>query len=174
MTTWVALLRAVNVGGTGKIAMASLREAASAAGFGNVRSYIASGNLVFDGPDDEGAVHGRLTAAITGRFGDCPDIILRTGGEMAAVLARNPFPDAAGNRVIVVFTDGAAEAGELRHQQDEQVIAGQRELFVHYPSGQGQSKLVVPAAKNGTGRNINTVTKLAEMAVEMSTQTRSS
>lgn len=164
MTIWVALLRGVNVGGTGKIEMARLREAVSAAGFGSVSSYIASGNLVFTGPADAGEVLGKLTKAIFGEFGGCPDIILRTDEEIAAVLARNPFPEAAGNRVIVVFTDGAAEVGELRHQTDEQVIAGQREVFVYYPSGQGQSKLVVTAAKHGTGRNINTVTKLAAMA----------
>lgn len=167
MTAWVALLRAVNVGGTGKIEMARLREALSKTGLEQVRTYIASGNVVFAGPDDADAVRHVLADAITREFGAAPDVILRTGEDMARVLARNPFPDAAGNQVIVVFVDGPIEVGELRHQKDEQVVAGESEVFVHYPSGQGQSKLVVPAAKHGTGRNINTVAKLAAMAAEI-------
>ncbi len=158
------MLRAVNVGGTGKIAMAPLREAAVKAGFGDVQSYIASGNLVFSGPDDETRVRAQLTDAIAQRFGVCPDFVLRTGEAMARVLARNPFPDVPGNRVIAIFTDKAVEVGELRHQTDEEVVAGRRELFVHYPNGQGRSRLVVPAAREGTGRNMNTVAKLSEMA----------
>jgi uncharacterized protein (DUF1697 family) len=161
---WVALLRAVNVGGTGKIEMARLRTAASAAGLGEVQSYIASGNLVFTGPEDEAGVRRVLTHAITGEFGWCPGLLLRNGAEMAAVIARNPFPDAAGNRLLVIFTDGDASAEGLRHQTDEEALAGEREVFVHFPSGMGPSKLAIPSAKDGTGRNMNTVAKLAAMA----------
>ncbi|WAT19062.1 DUF1697 domain-containing protein [Aurantiacibacter sp. MUD11] len=167
MTAWIALLRAVNVGGTGKIEMARLRAAAEGAGLGGVRSYIASGNLVFSGPDDVEQVRALLTKAIAQEFGASPEIILRTGAQMAAVAARNPFPAAPGNKVIVIFTGGEVSTAGLRHQADEEVRAGEDELFVHYPSGQGQSKLVVPAAKEGTGRNMNTVAKLAAMAAEI-------
>lgn len=167
MTAWVALLRAVNVGGTGKIAMAPLREAVARAGFADVKTYIASGNIVFNGPDDAEEVLAALTKAITGEFGAAPAIILRTSEQMAAVEKRNPFADAPGNKVIVIFTDGPARVGELRHQSDEEVIAGEGEVFVHYPSGQGTSRLVVPAAQDGTGRNMNTVAKLAAMAAEL-------
>lgn len=164
MTAWVALLRAVNVGGTGKIEMARLRKALETTELEQVRTYIASGNVVFAGPDDEAAVRRILADAITAEFGGAPDINMRTGEDMAEVLARNPFPDAPGNRVIVLFCDAPTEVGNLRHQQDEQVQASGREIFAFYPEGQGQSKLVIPAAKQGTGRNINTVAKLAEMA----------
>jgi uncharacterized protein (DUF1697 family) len=164
MTAWVALLRAVNVGGTGKIDMARLRSALDKTALREVQTYIASGNVVFSGPDSAGAVLDMLTEAINVEFGACPDIVLRTGAEVAAVARRNPFPEAEGSRVIVIFTDGPAEVGELRNQTDEQVVADGREVFVHYPSEQGRSKLVVPAAKQGTGRNMNTVVKLAEMA----------
>lgn len=161
---WVALLRAVNVGGTGKIAMAPLRKAVAAEGFADVRSYIASGNLVFTGPDDAKAVRATLTEAITREFGAAPAILLRTGEEMAAVAARNPFPDAAGNQLLVIFTDEVPSLDGVRHQVDEELALGEREIFVHHPAGMGQSKLVVPAAKTGTGRNMNTVRKLAAMA----------
>lgn len=166
MMRWVALLRAVNVGGTGKIAMAPLRAAVSGAGLTDVASYIASGNLVFTGPEGAAEVRRMLTAAITAEFGLCPALILRAGAEMAEVIARNPFPDAPGNKLLVIFTDGEASADGLRHQTDEEVVAGEREIFVHYPSGIGRSKLVVPATKDGTGRNMNTVAKLAAMAAE--------
>ncbi|MCB2066082.1 MAG: DUF1697 domain-containing protein, partial [Erythrobacter sp.] len=88
-TAWVALLRAVNVGGTGKIEMARLRKALDATALGPVQSYIASGNLVFAGPDDEDAVRRLMVEAITAEFGGCPDIVLRTGEEMAEVARRN-------------------------------------------------------------------------------------
>lgn len=166
MTAWVALLRAVNVGGTGKIEMARLRKALGATALEQVRTYIASGNVVFAGPDDDAMVRQVLVDAISGEFGAAPDIILRTGKEMAATLASNPFPDAPGNRVMVLFCHGPAEVGELRHQRDEEVVASGREIFVHYGEGIGQSKLVVPAAKHGTMRNMNTVAKLAAMAAE--------
>lgn len=164
MTRWVALLRAVNVGGTGKIAMAPLRRAVAAAGFADVESYIASGNLVFTGTDDAEAVRAALTGAIAKEFGAAPAILLRTGEEMAAVAARNPFPDAARNQLLVIFTDEDPSIAGVRHQADEELATGEREVFIHYPSGIGRSKLVVPAAIAGTGRNMNTVRKLAAMA----------
>ena len=164
MTAWVALLRAVNVGGTGKIEMARLRKALDATALGPVKTYIASGNVVFAGPEDAGEVRGMLTDAIEGEFGGCPDILLRTREQMAAVTARNPFPDAAGNRVLVIFCEGEVIADGARHVADEEIVVDGREVFVHFPSGMGRSKLVVPAARAGTGRNMNTVAKLAAMA----------
>ena len=167
MTAWVALLRAVNVGGTGKIEMARLRKALDATALGPVKTYIASGNVVFDGPEHAGEVRSTLKNAIESEFGACPDILLRTGEQMAAVAARNPFTDAPGNRVLVIFCNGETDADGLRHLDDEEVVADGTEIFVHYPSGMGNSKLVVPAAKAGTGRNMNTVTKLAAMAKDL-------
>ena len=164
MTRWVALLRAVNVGGTGKIAMAPLRAAVAAAGFADVQSYIASGNLVFTGPDDADAVRATLTGAIEAEFGASPAILLRTGAEMAAVVARNPFPDAVGSQLLVLFADEAPSLDGVRHQADEELALGEREIFINHPSGMGRSKLVVPGAKLCTGRNMNTVRKLAAMA----------
>ncbi|MGB3166792.1 MAG: DUF1697 domain-containing protein [Alteraurantiacibacter sp.] len=84
MTAWVALLRAVNVGGTGKIEMARLRKALEATDLTGVRTYIASGNLVFGGPDDADAVRSIVCKAIETEVGAAPNIILRTAEEMAA------------------------------------------------------------------------------------------
>ena len=144
---WVALLRAVNVGGTGKIEMARLRAAAEAAGLDGVQSYIASGNLVFSGSDDEAEVRQVLTGAITGEFGWCPGLLMRSGAEMAAVQARDPFPEAEGSKVLVLFVDGDISTDDVRHQSDEQIVPGEREMFIHFPTGMGRSRLVIPSAK---------------------------
>lgn len=167
MTTYIALLRAVNVGGTGKLPMAELKSMCEQAGFLNVRTYIASGNVVFETARPAAKVKAALEALLEAYAGKRVDVMLRTGAEMAAVLAANPFPDAAPNRTIVVFLDAAPPADALdtvSHRKDEQLRLGTREIYVHYGDGMADSKLKIPAAARGTGRNINTVAKLAAMA----------
>ncbi len=83
------------------------------------------------------------------------------------MLASNPFPDAAPNRVVVIFLDAAPPADTLdriSHRTSEEIVLGKREIYVHYGAGMASSKLVIAAAKTGTGRNLNTVTRLVEMA----------
>ncbi len=167
MTTHIALLRAVNVGGTGKLPMAELKAIASRIGFANPRTYIASGNLVFDSGLASAEAGRRLEAALADYAGKPVGVIMRTPGEMQAVLDANPFPDAPGNRCVVLFLDDAPPddlQATLKHQAGEQVVAGHREIYTHYGDGMGQSKLVIPAAKGGTARNMNTVAKLVKMA----------
>src|ERR1700678_528673 len=113
MTAYVALLRAVNVGGTGKLPMADLRAMAQAAGFANVRTYIASGNLVFESELEEGAAKGALEAALRAYAGKPGGVIVRTGEDMAAVAAGNPFPAAPTNRTVAVVLDAAPPGDPL-------------------------------------------------------------
>jgi uncharacterized protein (DUF1697 family) len=97
-------------------------------------------------------------------------VMVRTAHEMAAVAKANPFADQPGNKVVAVFLDDPppADSAQLaKNVADERMALGRREIYVHYPSGQGESKLRIPAAANGTARNLNTVTKLAELAKEM-------
>lgn len=167
MPTHIALLRAVNVGGTGKLPMAELKAMAQRIGFENPRTYIASGNLVFESDLDQAEVRRKLEAELETYAGKPVGVIMRTPQEMEDVLAANPFPEAPGNRCVVLFLDGPPPddlQDTLRHRADEKVAAGRREIYVHYGDGMGQSKLVIPAAKTGTGRNLNTVAKLVEMA----------
>lgn len=167
MSTHIALLRAVNVGGTGKLPMAELRAMATRLGFDNPRTHIASGNLVFESTlsiDDSGA---KLEAALATYAGKPVGVLMRTAEEMRAVCDDNPFPDAPGNRCVVLFLDAAPPddlQATLKHQAGERVVAGRREIYTHYGKGMGRSKLVIPAAKAGTARNMNTVMKLVEMA----------
>ncbi|QSX74618.1 DUF1697 domain-containing protein [Lysobacter arenosi] len=167
MATYIALLRAVNVGGTGKLPMADLRAMCEAAGFRNVRTYIASGNVVFETPGTAAKAKAALETALESYAGKPIGVAIRTAAEMAQVLADNPFPDAAPNRALAIFLDAAPPADALatvRHRSDEKIALGKREIYVHYGEGMAASKLVIPAAKAGTGRNLNTVAKLAQMA----------
>lgn len=167
MTTFIALLRAVNVGGTGKLPMTELKAMCEAAGFSNVRTYIASGNVVFDSTLMEKAVAKKLAASLDLYAGKPVGVMVRTGPEMAAVLEANPFKYAAPNLTFAVFLNAAPPADtidKVRGQQDEELSLGEREIYVTYPSGSGSSKLKIPAAATGTARNMNTIAKLAEMA----------
>jgi len=169
MTAFVALLRAVNVGGR-KLVMTDLKAVADGLGLGAAKTYIASGNLLFTSTNSEGEVKVMLEAALTKHMGKPVGVMVRTAAEMAAVGKANPFADEPGNRVVAIFLDDAPpkDAAEMaKNVTDERMALGRREIYVHYPSGQGESKLRIPAAANGTARNMNTVLKLAELAEEM-------
>ena len=170
MTQFVALLRAVNVGGTGKLPMAELTAMCEAAGFAKAKTYIASGNVVFTSALSEAKVKAALEARLADYAGKPVGVVVRTADEMAAVLKHNAFPKAAPNLTVAIFLDAAPPADALDHavgKNDEECALGTREIYVHYPSGQGDTKLRIPAAKTGTARNMNTVAKLAEMAAAL-------
>ena len=170
MAAFIALLRAVNVGGSGKLPMSDLKEMCEALGFAGARTYIASGNVVFSSRKSESAVKKVLEALLEAYAGKPVGVLVRTAAEMQAVLKDNPFPKAAPNRTVAVFLDKAPPADTLtavKGQKNEEIRLGKREIYIHYGDGMGQSKLVVPAAKTGTARNINTIATLAKMAAEL-------
>jgi uncharacterized protein (DUF1697 family) len=167
MSAYIALLRAVNVGGTGKLPMTELKAMCEAAGFCSVRTYIASGNVVFQSPKTEAQVKVVLEAALSAYAGKPVGVMVRTAAEMATVLENNPFSKMPGNRTVAYFLDGKPAADALQtvtNQTSEQLRLGAREIYGYYPDGMGDSKLKIAAAKNGTARNMNTIAKLAEMA----------
>jgi uncharacterized protein (DUF1697 family) len=170
VAAFVALLRAVNVGGTGKLPMSDLKAMCEALGFGGVRTYIASGNVVFTSRKSEAAVKSALEARLQAYAGKPVGVLVRSAAEMQAVLAANPFPKAPANRTMALFLDHAPPAdtsATIRGRKDEQIGLGRREIYIHYGDGMAKSKLVVPAAKAGTARNMNTVAALAKMAAEL-------
>jgi uncharacterized protein (DUF1697 family) len=168
MTMYVALLRAVNVGGTGKLPMSALKAMCEAAGFGRVQTYIASGNVVFESGRSEAEVKARLDAALQAYAGKPVGVLVRTAAEMAQVLADNAFPHGSGNRVVAIFLDDPPPRDALDkavgQAAGEKTALGKREIYVWYGEGMARTKLRIPAAKAGTARNMNTVAKLAEMA----------
>jgi len=170
MTAFIALLRAVNVTGTGKLPMTELKAMCEAAGLKSVKTYIASGNVVFKSNKTEAKVKALLEAAATAYVGKPVGVMVRTGAEMAAVLAKNPFAELAASHTLAIFLDAPpppSAVEDVARQVDEQIRLGEREIYVYYPQGQGQSRLNIRAGKSGTGRNMNTVAKLAEMAAAL-------
>jgi uncharacterized protein (DUF1697 family) len=170
-TVFVALLRAVNVGGTGKLLMSQLRNLCEAAGFETVQTYLASGNAVFGSAEpEEFQVRAKLEAELKAHSGKPVGVVVRTASEMTAVLRENPFPQTAGDRTVAIFLQETPEADVLKTitgQRSEEVRLGRREIYVHYREGIGASKLRIGAARTGTARNMNTVAKLTEMAAEL-------
>jgi uncharacterized protein (DUF1697 family) len=167
MTSFVALLRAVNVGGTGKLAMADLKSLCEAAGFHSVRTYIASGNVLFESNLSERNVKREIEKKLAAHAGKPVQAMVRTAAEMAAIAAANPFPKAPGNRTVAIFLDEAPPADAfdgITGRANEKLALGTREIYILYGDDMARSKLKVPAAKNGTARNMNTVARLAAMA----------
>jgi len=167
MPTYVGLLRAVNVGGTGKLAMADLKAMCVAEGFQRVATYIASGNVVFSAEGSEAQVKAALERRLEAYAGKPVGVLLRSADEIAAVLKANPFSDQPPNRTVAVFLDDPPPADALdqaRGRRDEEMRLGRREIYIAYGTGMGDSKLKIPAAARGTARNINTIAKLSEMA----------
>ena len=168
MTAFVALLRAVNVGGTGALPMGELQSMCVKLGLDNIRTYIQSGNVVFESQMPERILRAKLEQALHERMGKHVTVLIRTASELRATLDANPFPSARPAQVGVVFLPEPAPCSLLTGL----VIPGQeelrpmgREIFIHYPDGMGRSKLKLPSqVANGTTRNLNTVSRLAAMA----------
>jgi uncharacterized protein (DUF1697 family) len=175
---FVALLRAVNLAGRNAVSMAALRSIAEEAGFQSVKTLLQSGNLVFRAPETsppelETTLERRLKAGL----GLTTDIMVRSGPELHAIVAANPFPDAARDdpgHLVVNFLkqsppEEAVQALREANKGPEIIHARGRELYIVYPEGIGRSKLTGALMDSklktrGTGRNWNTVLKLADMA----------
>ncbi len=173
MTSFIALLRGINVGGNRKVAMPKLRELCAKAGLPDVQTYVNSGNLVFAAKDKAGRLEERIEAAIAAHHGFKVDVIVRSAKEWSGYVRGNPFPDASekhphlvhllvpkrplGCEVIAAFS--AKAAGDERVESVGEVV------WVYYAQGAARSKLaVVPGRTPVTARNWRTVLKLAEMA----------
>lgn len=167
MTTYIALLRAVNVGGTGKLPMADLKKLCVEQGFTRVETYIASGNVIFDCDLSAREVQAKLEKQLTAYAGKAVGVFLRTAAQMRAILEKNPFPDKDPGLTYSFFLSEKPHSSALegvRGRDGEEIRLGRREIYVHYPMGMGQSKLRIPTATVGTARNLNTVAKLVEIS----------
>jgi len=180
MTTMIALLRGVNVGGHNMIKMDSLRALCESLGHCDVQTYVQSGNVIFRTKErDITKIARKVEDAIEKKHGFRPDVVLRTTAEMREVIARNPFAKRKGiepGKLIVTFLDSeppaeAKVAVQALKPDPEEIRMNGRELYIYFPNGSGRSKLVPllsRALKNkGTGRNWNTVVKLLEMAEKL-------
>jgi uncharacterized protein (DUF1697 family) len=166
MTSYVALLRAVNVGGTGRLPMSELVRMCEDAGFQAVRTYIASGNVVFASKRRATEVQKLIEKRLNVYAGKPVGVHVRTAAEMKAVLDENPFKNAAPNRTVAIFLDAAPPRDvldDVKGRSTEKLALGRREIYVFYGDRMADSKLKIPGAASGTARNMNTVAKLAAM-----------
>jgi uncharacterized protein (DUF1697 family) len=150
--------------------MSELKAMCEAEGFDNVRTYIASDNVVFRSGKAESKIKAALETRLKAYAGKPVGVVVRTAKEMAAVLDGNPFPKKAPNYTVAIFLDAKPPKDMLarvKGRADEDIRPGAREIYVHYPSGQGRSKLKIPAAENGTARNMNTVAALVKLAADL-------
>lgn len=176
-STQVALLRGINVGGKNKLPMADLAAVFVAAGCRNVRTYIQSGNVVFDAPPKlAAALPGVITAAIQRQFGFESPVIIRTAAEMRAVAAANPLlrPGVDTKMLHVVFLADAPRPTDVA-RLDPNRSPGDvfevhvREVYLHLPNGVADSKLTNRYFDStlrtvSTARNWATVLKLVELS----------
>ncbi|HEU5482620.1 MAG TPA: DUF1697 domain-containing protein, partial [Sphingomicrobium sp.] len=139
MTVYVALLRAVNLFGR-PLRMADLKAIAEKLGLESPRTFIASGNLLFTSRKGEPAIKSALESALGKHMSRDVGVMVRTAKELAGVVAANPFADEPGNKVVAIFLDQAAPADAIaaaKNVADEHMVLGKREIYVHYPNGQG-------------------------------------
>ena len=167
MPVHIALLRAVNVGGTGALKMAELKALCVDLGFKDVTTYIQTGNVLFRSALSKGQAAQTLDTALARILGKAPGVTIRDGEELQAIVSANPFPEAKPNYLMISFLNAPAPAdalGRLVAPDGERAHLSGREVYVHYPNGSGRSRLVLPAIRHATVRNMNTVAKLAELA----------
>lgn len=184
MSRYLALLRGINVGGRNKVTMTDLRDLAAALGHTQVATYIQSGNLLFTSTSDDAIrVADELEAAILARLGVRSPVVVLSGGDLAQVIAGNPFPDETSSsclhaifrREAIGADDIAAVASAVARvraagSSDDAAVVG-RTLFLRTPGGLGRSELAAALARSrvqtaGTARNWATVTKLMRLLDE--------
>lgn len=169
MSAYVALVRAVNLGAGSILPSAALAKIGRDCGFGDVRTFIASGNLLFTAEADEAAVAARVREGVEAVLKKPALVLVRSAAEMARIVDDNPFPNDPGNRVVAFFLPGKPDQAMIDAATGvaaERMALGRREIVIAYDEGMGKSKLKLPVFKHGTGRNMNSVTKMAALLAE--------
>lgn len=178
MTTYVALIRGINVGGHKLVAMADLRNFLTQLGFIEPRSLLQSGNLVFRSKrPNQRALERSLEAEAGKRLALEADFFVRTAREWNTIVANNPFPEEAQrdpSHLVVLFLKDAPDAGDVKALRaaitgPEVVRADRKQAYVYYPAGIGRSRLTNTLIEKklgtrATGRNWNTILKLGSLA----------
>ena len=176
MPRQIVLLRGINIGSRNRIAMPALREELEDAGFGDVKTYVQSGNVVLTSRAAPATVARKVERLIADRFGLDIDVVVRTRDELAEVVRRNPLGKVAKDpkRYQVSFLDAKPDPEVVRKLEGlaaggEQLVADGREIYAWHPDGVARSKLWAALAGRGLGvtataRNWTTVTKLLELA----------
>ncbi|ADE12496.1 DUF1697 domain-containing protein [Sideroxydans lithotrophicus] len=176
MTTLIALLRGINVGGNNKLPMKELSALLTEMGLCDVQTYIQSGNVVF-GCDlkNKATLAAKISAAIKAQHGFAPHILLLDAAELKKAMAGNPYPEAESEpkSLHLFFLDEVPQQPDLKSLEaiktpSERFKLAGKVFYLHAPDGVGNSKLAARAERllgvAASARNWNTVCKLAEMA----------
>ena len=173
MTTYVALLRGINLGPARRVEMPALRELASGLGYHDVATYLSTGNLILSTDQAPEEVRVALEQGMEQALGLDVDVMVRTAEELAAVVRGNPWPDGDPSRVTVAFLTAPAPAGVEERlagvaAEDEPFLVAGREVYVYYGHGQAGSRLAPRLAEvigvSATVRTLRTTAKLADLA----------
>jgi uncharacterized protein (DUF1697 family) len=185
MPTFICLLRSVNVLGKNMIRMPELAGAFRKAGFKDVRTYIQSGNIIFEaGEESYDLLPGRIMDLITKQFSLTIQALVVTPQELAEIISQNPFVEKPGidlTKLHVTFIDRDADpvkAGKLLSYiyPPDEIITGKRAVYVHCPEGYGRTKynntfIEKKLGANATTRNWNTCLRILEMSRERDHET---
>jgi uncharacterized protein (DUF1697 family) len=181
MPTYVVLLRAVNVGGTGKLPMADFRALLEKLGYKRVETYIQSGNAVFETSAKPEKIVSDITKALEKHLGAPAGVIVRTTDQLKRLIDSNPYATAAAaNGALVHAAFLAGPAGKDAEAALAAIVTkypGRRDrytlnhdaVYFHFPDGAGETRFTGKTLDKaigviGTGRNWNTILKLYEMA----------
>jgi uncharacterized protein (DUF1697 family) len=179
VAVYVALLRGINVGRHRRVSMADVKDVFATAGTQEATTYLQSGNVVFETRTSATKIAPRLETELERRLGHDISVVVRTGAQLAQLVATNPFPNESdGKKLHVAFLDAAPQRSRVRLLDPERVVPDEfqvagHHVYLHYPSGYGRSKLTNDYLEKQLGvrstmRNWRTVSALAELAAARS------
>lgn len=173
--TWIGLIRAIGPLTHKKMSMAQLRSRCTGAGFKDVRTVLATGNIIFTSDLPKSEI-GRILAGVIAAHGLQNEVFLRQPQDLQQVLSADPFPDASAdhpNHMLVLFMSTTPAPSQIATLEDfdgpERITVRGHEAYIDYREGVGKSKLT-PArlekllGRSGTARNWNTIRKLIDQA----------
>lgn len=173
MITYLALFRGINIGGHNKLPMKELVESLEEIGCKNIRTYIQSGNVIFDTScRNRSKLSSDISQVILKRFGIAPKVMLLTAAELQEAIADNPFPLDDGKALHFLFLTEPPDKPDIERLTElkadsETFMLGDRVFYLYAPEGVGRSKLAMAIERclgvETTGRNWNTVSRLASM-----------
>lgn len=169
MQKYACYLRAVNVGGTGKLPMSELKKICEKLGFKKVKTYIASGNVIFETIQSNNEIKSLIENELLNFFGKETQVFIRDLPQLKQIIENVPFENIAPNRLIISLIDEMPQSPiyGVKNQKDEQIIANEFAIYTYYGDGMANSKLNAPWFKISTGRNLNTIRKMVEMLEEL-------
>lgn len=176
MPTYISMLRGINVGGQKKVPMVELSKLYDSLGFNHVKTYIQSGNVIFDSPStDILELSAKIQQTIKNSFDFDVPLFIRTIEEFTALIQNNPFANKDLTKLHVTFLSGfptsqpIQEINAVKDELEEFLICG-KEIYLFCPNGYGQTKLTNSFFEKklkvlATTRNWNSVNKLLSMAM---------